>query len=168
MAPSQWITQHCHLIPPKGHVLDLACGNGRHTRYLLENGFRVTAVDKDLKGVRELERHPNCQLIEVDLELGRPWPFAETFDAIIVTNYLYRPGFENIVIHCKPNGVLICQTFMTGNEAYGKPSNPDFLLKENELKNAFTKDFETISFEQGYKDSPKPAVIQSYCGRRRE
>jgi SAM-dependent methyltransferase len=168
MAPSQWITQHSHLIAPQGHVLDLACGSGRHTRYLLENGYRVTAVDKDLSGARDLQRHPNCNLVETDLEQGNPWPFAEAFDAIVVTNYLYRPGFKNIAIHCKPNGVLVSQTFMSGNEAYGKPSNPNFLLKEYELQNAFIEDFETISFEQGYTDTPKPAVIQSYCGRRRQ
>ena len=168
MAPSKWITEHCHLIKPQGHVLDLACGNGRHTRYLLDKGFSVTALDKNLDGVRECQSHPNCQLVEADLEQGNPWPFSAPFDAIVVTNYLFRPGFKNIVIHCKPNGVLMCQTFMLGNEAYGKPSNPDFLLKEYELQNAFIEDFETISFEQGYTDTPKPAVIQSYCGRRRE
>lgn len=168
MLPSQWITEQHHLIKPQGHILDLACGNGRHTRYLLEKGYHVTAVDKNLHGVRGFEGHPSCQLIEADLESGSPWPITEKFDAIVVTNYLYRPGFENIIIHCKPNGVLMCQTFMLGNEAYGKPSNPAFLLKEHELQNAFIEDFETIRFEQGYTDTPKPAIIQSYCGRRRE
>lgn len=168
MAPSQWVTQHYHLIKPKGHLLDLACGNGRHTRYLLENGYNVTAVDKDINGVRDLEHHPNCQLVEADLETGQTWPFSEQFDAIVVANYLYRPGFKNIIIHCKPDGVLIYQTFMVGNESYGKPTSPDFLLKEYELQHAFTEDFETIRFVQGYQDKPKPAVIQSYCGRRRQ
>jgi SAM-dependent methyltransferase len=108
--------------------------------------------------------------LRADLE-GGPWPFAGAhFDAVIVANYLYRPLFEPLAAALRPEGVLLYETFMVGNERYGRPSNPDFLLRSNELLEAFSPRLQVVAFEQGYVARPKPALVQRLCavGARRE
>jgi SAM-dependent methyltransferase len=131
--PSPWIVRFAPLVPSGGNILDLACGGGRHGRLFLENGHPVTFLDRDLSGVADLRRHERADLLDADLENG-PWPLADRqFAGIIVTNYLWRPLKARIVAALAPHGLLIYETFMAGNERFGKPSNPDFLLQPDEL-----------------------------------
>ena len=104
--------------------------------------------------------------VRANLEDGSPWPFTgRRFCGIVVTNYLHRPLFPHLAASLAEGGVLIYETFMLGNEKYGRPSNPEFLLRPGELLEAF-KDLCVIAFEQGYAERPKPAVVQRVCVQR--
>ncbi len=142
-----------------GPVLDVASGSGRHAVFFAERGLEVVAVD------RERQMIPGAQFVQADLE-GGPWPFgARQFAAIVVTNYLHRPLFPQIEAALAEDGVLLYETFMVGNERFGRPSNPAFLLKAGELLQAFGR-LTPIAFEQGCVERPKPAMIQRLCARR--
>jgi SAM-dependent methyltransferase len=156
IAPSAWVERWAPLIP-QGKVLDLACGSGRHSRLLLARGLEVVAVD------REPFSLPGVRFVRADLEDGSPWPLAgERFQGIVVANYLHRPLFPQLERSLAPGGLLIYETFMLGNERYGKPSNPAFLLQPGELWQAFGG-LHVIAFEQGRVREPKPAMIQRLC-----
>jgi SAM-dependent methyltransferase len=158
-APSAWVTRWAPLIPP-GAVLDVASGSGRHARFLASLGYRVSAVDRDPQTI------PGVRFLRADLEDGSPWPLpGERFQGIVVTNYLHRPLFPVLADSLAPGGVLIYDTFMLGNERFGKPSNPAFLLRPGELWQAFGG-LHLIAFEQGYAAQPKPAMVQRLCAVR--
>jgi SAM-dependent methyltransferase len=162
--PVDWVAKYSPLISSEGLVLDLACGKGRITRFLLAEGFSVVALDKDVSGLGDISSTQNLEIVQADLETGTTFPLqGRRFSGIVVVNYLHRPLFTALTDALGKGGVLIYQTFMQGNEAYGRPSNPDFLLKENELKDAFGKDLNVIAFEQGFTEHPKPAMIQKIC-----
>jgi SAM-dependent methyltransferase len=162
--PSDWIVRFAPLFPAGGTVLDLAAGSGRHSRYLADRGYRVTTVDRD---VSRLTDEPRIDAVEADLEDGGPWPLgARRFDGIVVTNYLHRPLFPHLVAALADGGVLLYETFAVGNEAYGKPSNPDFLLKGGELLAAFSGDLRVVAYEAGYVERPAPAVLQRIAAVR--
>jgi SAM-dependent methyltransferase len=134
--PSPWVAAHLAPVASgcRATLLDVACGGGRHLRLAHKLGYRVIGIDRDLTGVASLETTPGMTLIAADLEDGRPWPLqSDTFDAVIVTNYLYRPRLPDIVAAVAPGGVLIYETFAAGQERHGRPSNPDFLLQPGEL-----------------------------------
>jgi SAM-dependent methyltransferase len=139
-------------------VLDLAAGSGRHTRLLLESGFAVCAVDRDISAVSPLGGI-GCETRQVDLETGGPWPLGTGYDGIVVTNYLHRPLLPAIAQALTSGGVLIYETFARGNERLGRPHNPDFLLRPGELLDAFAM-LTVIAFEQGEVSAPRPAAIQ--------
>ncbi|MEE2761617.1 MAG: SAM-dependent methyltransferase [Pseudomonadota bacterium] len=144
-------------IPEGGAVLDLAAGSGRHSRLLQEAGYRVTAADRDVSVLKGIT---GVSVIEIDLE-KEPWPFAEAgFAGIVVVNYLHRPLFGPIANALKNGGILIYQTFAVGNEHYGRPKNPDFLLKSGELLDAFTPALSVIAYEHGIVRRPNFSVIQ--------
>jgi SAM-dependent methyltransferase len=156
--PSEWVRRWADLVT-RGPVLDVACGSGRHAVYFEQRGLPVVAVD------REPQRIPAVQFVQADIENG-PWPFAgRRFAAILVTNYLHRPLFPVLADSLEDDGVLIYETFMTGNERFGRPSNPAFLLKPGELLAAFAA-LTPIAFEQGYVERPKPAMLQRLCARK--
>ena len=166
-SPEEWVKKHIHLIPEKSTVADIACGKGRHTRLLLRRGFFVVAFDKDVSGLRDIPPTPNLRVVEVDLEADNEClKHPKEFSAIIVVNYLHRPLFDNLIHALKPGGILIYQTFMVGNERYGRPHNTDYLLKENELSTRLEAEFRIIEFDQGYIEYPKPAVIQKICATK--
>ena len=146
------------LIRPGGRVLDLAAGGGRHTRLLLGCGYAVRAVDRDTTKLAALAG-PRCTVDILDLETGAPWPLGGRYDAIVVTNYLHRPLLPAIAEALAPGGVLIYETFALGNERFGRPRNPDFLLRLGELLEAFAA-LTVVAFEQGEVAKPYPAVIQ--------
>jgi SAM-dependent methyltransferase len=141
-------------------VLDVACGAGRHARLFLQRNLEVVAVDRDPQDI------PGARFLRADLEDGSPWPLAgERFQGIVVTNYLYRPLFPVLADSLAEGGVLIYETFMAGNERFGRPSNPAFLLRPGELLEAF-QGLAVKGFEEGEVTEPKPAMIQRLCAVR--
>ena len=163
LPPSAWVRRFAPLIPRDGKVLDLACGNGRHSRYLAALGHGVEAVDRDSEALAALAGERGIATRAADLEQG-PWPYAaQRFDGIVVTNYLYRPRLGDLLRTLMPGGVLIYETFMVGNEKFGKPSNPDFLLRPGELLDVVRPTLNVVAFEQGRIETPKPAVVQRIC-----
>lgn len=161
--PSPWVERHAGLICPKGEVLDLACGNGRNAQYLASLDKRVTAVDVDVSRVAALAAHDRIEIIEADLEQDA-WPLGERkFDAIVVVNYLYRPHFASLTQALRDGGVLIVDTFARGNEKFGRPRNPAFLLEPGELLAAFSPSLTIVAYEFGVVNEPAPAVRQRLC-----
>jgi len=129
-------------------VLDVACGNGRHLRLAIELGYAATGIDRDLAGVGDLRGMASVRLIAADLESGDPFPTGrERFSGVIVTNYLWRPILPVIVAATADDGLLIYETFALGNERFGRPSNPDFLLRPGELLDAVAQKLVPIAFE---------------------
>ncbi len=149
--PSAWVQRWTHLIRPNGRVLDVACGAGRHMRWLAAQGHPVTGVDRNEDALALAA--PAGQTVLADIENG-PWPFVgQTFDAVVVTNYLWRPLFSAMVQSLTEGGVLIYQTFAAGNETVGKPSRPDFLLQPGELLRV-TQGLRAVAFEEGFEAAP--------------
>jgi SAM-dependent methyltransferase len=151
------------LARPGGSALDLAAGGGRHTRLLLGYGMLVTAVDRDPD-----QQSDAAGLIKIkaDLEVGHPWPLAgQRFDLIIVTNYLYRPILPDLIGTLAPSGLLLYETFALGNERFGQPSNPDFLLRPGELRQAVAGRLEIIEFEEIELGPPRRAMVQRIAAR---
>jgi SAM-dependent methyltransferase len=166
--PSPWVERFLPLIAAGGPVLDLACGNGRHSLLLAERGYRVEAVDRDAVALAGIAaREPRVTVRSADLE-GGPWPYhGSAFDGIVVTNYLYRPLLPMLLNALEVNGVLIYETFMVGNERFGKPSNPAFLLRQGELLDVVRRRLTVVAFEQGEVELPRPAMVQRLCATRR-
>ncbi len=157
--PSPWVRRFAPLIPKTGQVLDLACGAGRHLRLLLEFGHRVVAIDKDTSRIADLEA--SCEVIEADLEAPGPDPLAgRRFSGIIVTNYLHRPILAKLPDALEDAGVLIYETFADGNQRFGKPRNPDHLLKAGELLDAVRGQLRVIAYEDLIVTEPRPAAVQ--------
>jgi len=152
-APSEWVRRFLPLLRPGGRVLDLACGSGRHLGLLTGAGFAVTGVDRDAAAVQAWQGR--AEIIVADLEAG-PWPLAaRRFDGIVVTNYLWRPLLPRIAEALADGGVLIYETFAQGHEAFGRPSNPAFLLAPGELLSAFAG-LRVVAFEDGLEQRPAP------------
>jgi SAM-dependent methyltransferase len=167
--PSVWVQRYAPLVPG-GEVLDLACGSGRHSRYMQALGHFVVAVDRDPQALAAAAGD-GIVTSEIDLEgEGAAWPFGPArFAGIVVTNYLHRPLIIDMLGSLAPNGVLIYETFADGNAAFGKPSNPDFLLKSGELLDiARQNGLRVIAFEDGVVNTPKPAMVQRICAVKEE
>ena len=157
--PSPWVVRFAPLIAPGGVVLDVACGSGRHARWLEARGHRVTGVDRDAAA---LAVGGATETVVADLE-GAPWPLvARRFAAVIVINYLHRPLFPALLASLAPGGVLIYETFAVGNERFGKPSNPAFLLEPGELLER-CGGLDVVAYEDGLVDDPAPASRQRIC-----
>jgi SAM-dependent methyltransferase len=166
-SPSAWVRRHAALIPsvPGGaRVLDLACGSGRHVRWLARLGHRVTAVDRDAAAVEPLRTL--AEVIVADVENG-PWPLdGRDFDAVVVTHYLWRALLPRLVASVAPGGVLIYETFAQGHAAFGRPSRPDFLLQPGELLDAVRPaGLRVIAYEDGFLDGP-PRLVQRIAAVR--
>lgn len=165
-APSAFVARFTHLIRPGGAVLDLACGAGRHTRFLLGVGHRVVAVDRDVSGVVDLRGVPGVEVLEVDLESG-PWPLAgRTFDGVVVTNYLWRPRFTELLAAVGERGALLYETFAIGNERFGRPQSPDHLLRPGELLDRVAGQLTVVAYEHGVVSVPRAAVVQRLAAVR--
>jgi SAM-dependent methyltransferase len=158
-SPSDWVVRWAPEVK-RGPVLDVACGGGRHAVLFRDRGFDVVAVDREPVSLEKVT------FVTADLEGGHPWPFSgQRFGAIVVANYLHRPLFPHLLGSLEEGGVLIYDTFMAGNERFGRPSNPAFLLHPGELLQAF-RELEVLGFEQGEVAGPKPAMKQRLCARR--
>ena len=146
-APSAWVRRFAPLVRPAGSVLDVACGSGRHVRWLAQSGFAVTGVDRDAQALAPLQGL--AEIVLADLEAS-PWPFAgRRFDGIVVTNYLWRPLWPVLRGALAAGGVLIYETFAHGQHLIGKPSRPEFLLQAGELLRAF-EGLRVVAFEDGF------------------
>jgi SAM-dependent methyltransferase len=153
----------CARLAPGSQVLDLACGSGRHSRALAALGHLVDAVDIDASCGDALAGAAGVRFRALDLE-GRPWPFeSEQFDAIVVANYLYRPTLPLLAGALRDGGLLVYETFAAGNEQFGRPSNPAFLLAPFELAACFSPLLHVLAFEDGVRERPVPARVQRLC-----
>ncbi len=162
--PSEWVTRFATLIAPGGEVLDLASGQGRHTKFLLKSGFKVTSLDTNISGLENIADKSRLEIVEADLEKCESWPLGRRrFSGLIVTNYLHRPLFPHIIASLEENGVLIYETFAMGNQNFGKPSNPKFLLKPGELLTELFGKLKIIAYEEGLNQTPKKSVKQRIC-----
>lgn len=163
MTPSSWVATWAGLVSPEAIVLDLAAGKGRHTEFFGARGHRVTALDRD---VSALTPSDTIEVIQADLEDGSPWPLADRrFGAIVVTNYLHRPLFPLLFDSLQPGGILLYETFMEGNERFGKPDRPDFLLKDGELLELVRGRFSVTAYEARMISQPKMAMVQRIAAR---
>lgn len=159
--PSPWLQRWAHLLPAAGRVLDVACGGGRHLRWLAGRGFTLTGIDRDaaaLASLADLAATGAVELISADIENG-PWPCpGRQFDTVLVTNYLWRALWPQLLAAIAPGGVLVYETFAAGNETVGKPSRPDFLLQPGELLTRCTG-LRIVAYEDGFLQAP-PRFVQ--------
>lgn len=163
---SAWVARFLPLVPAGGRILDVAAGGGRHTRLARASGHAVTAVDIDVSSLADLHADPGVEIVTADLE-GAPWPFGgRAFAGVIATNYLHRPLLPLLVAAVAEGGSLIYETFAEGNEVFGKPSNPNFLLKQGELLEAVRGVLTVVAYEHGTIETPRPAVIQRIAAVR--
>jgi SAM-dependent methyltransferase len=161
--PLPWIVQWAGLVAPRATVLDLAAGRGRHALFFAERGHKVVAVDRD---VSRLPVHADIEPLAADLEDGSPWPLpSRQFGAAVVTNYLHRPLMPALLDTIAPGGVLLYQTFMVGNERFGKPSRPEFLLQDGELLELVRGTFSVTAYEARLVSDPM-AMVQRIAARR--
>ncbi|MFD1710941.1 class I SAM-dependent methyltransferase [Ottowia sp. GY511] len=153
-APSPWVRRFAPLIAPGASVLDVACGHGRHLRWLAEQGFRLTGVDRDAEAIAALQGLG--EVLQADIESGS-WPLpGRRFGAVVVTHYLWRPLMPTMLDSVAEGGVLIYETFAAGNATVGKPSRPDFLLQPGELLRWCGRpDWRVIAYEDGFVDAPE-------------
>jgi SAM-dependent methyltransferase len=162
--PSPWVVRFADLVSSGGDVLDVACGSGRHTRLFLERGHQVVAIDRDLSGIADLAEHPRLETLEADLEEGGPFVLSgRPFAGVVVANYLHRPLLPSLVAAVDADGVFIYETFSAGNERFGRPRNPDFLLRPGELLDAVRGRLRVIAYEDVVVDRPSPAATQRVC-----
>lgn len=159
--PSAWVARFAPMVPAGGTVLDVACGAGRHARMFRDRGHPVVVLDRDVVKVSDMAVDPEVEIVARDLESGRPWPLeGRTFAGVVVVNYLHRPLFPALVRSVAPGGVLIYETFAAGNERFGRPRNPDFLLHREELLIAVRPELQVVAFEDLEEQAPRHAVKQ--------
>lgn len=164
--PSAWVERWAPMIAPGGRILDVAAGGGRHARWFAQRGHPVDALDRDAGALARLEGVAGVTPICADLE-NEPWPCGPgAYAGVVVTNYLHRPLFAHLVAALAPGGVLIYETFAAGNERYGRPSNPAFLLKPGELLEAVRGRLRVVAYEDLLTEAPRPALVQRICAVR--
>ena len=166
LAPSDWVRRWGSLVPFGGTVLDVACGHGRHVRWFAALGHQVTGLDRAEDALAGLIGVAETVLADIE---NSPWPMLEAgqprqFDAVVVTNYLWRPLLQTLADSVAPGGLLIYETFASGNQTVGRPSNPDFLLRPGELLTQFA-DWRVIAFEDGFLPQPE-RFVQRLCAAR--
>ena len=165
--PSFWVKRFAKQIPTHATALDLACGSGRNGRWLMARGLHVTFLDRDVSAIADLAPAADAEIIKADLETGGPFPIlGRQYDCVVVTNYLWRDILDDICEAVTPRGWLIYETFGVGNEVFGRPHNPDFLLRPGELAETVRDSFRIIGYEHGQREIPSPAVIQRLAAIR--
>ena len=163
---SPWVARWSHLLAPNSSVLDVACGAGRHMKWFSDLGHHTTGIDRSPEALAEAAAYGT--VVVADIENG-PWPLIneqkpQQFQALVVTNYLWRPLFPVMADSLAPGGFLIYETFSCGHETVGKPSRPDFLLKTGELLSCFSG-LRTIAFEEGFL-ADTPRFVQRIVAQR--
>jgi SAM-dependent methyltransferase len=169
LEPSAWVRRFAPLVPAGSRVLDVAAGRGRHARYFAQRGAQVLAVDRDAAALAALDAVAGVETRVVDLEAGgSPFP-GQVFDAIVVVNYLHRALLPHLLDALAPDALLLYETFAVGNERFGRPSNPSFLLRDGELLEYVRGRLTVVAFEQGRSDDGRIAVVQRLAavGRQR-
>jgi SAM-dependent methyltransferase len=162
--PSDWVLRWAGLVSPGSVVLDLAGGMGRHSRFFAQRGCQVTLVDISPIAVATADNMKGVTALQADLE-NAPWPFAPAqFDAIVVTNYLWRALFSQILGTLKPGGILIYETFARGQETIGRPSRAEFLLERGELLRVCDA-MQIIAYEDLRLNAPD-RFVQRICARK--
>ena len=166
MNPSDWIVRWSHLLKPASTVLDVACGSGRHLQWFTDHGHSVSGIDRNIDQARQ--RLPDAELVSIDME-NNPWPLAvdgraRTFGAVIVTNYLWRPLMPQVLASVAPGGVLLYETFASGNEKLGRPARGDFLLQPGELLRTCSG-LQVVAYENGFLENP-PRFVQRIAAVR--
>ena len=169
--PSNWIMQQAQYWPDGAIILDFAAGSGRHCCALdhaFSGRFSFLAIDRDHAALAALKvRCPQIKIYQFDLEDANIWGFADGgFDIVIVANYLYRPRLDDLFGLVRQGGYLAYETFAAGNEAFGRPTNPDFLLQDGELAARLPDDFTILDYFHGTINQPKPAIIQRLAAKR--
>ena len=168
--PSSWVKRWAHLLPPSldemgntsADVLDLACGHGRHMHFLSGLGHKVLGVDRNDEALKTASQWGETLLADIE---NAAWPLGgRRFKAVVVTNYLWRELFPKILNSLAEGGVLIYETFSQGNEAFGKPSRPEFLLQPGELLDR-CKDLRVVAFEEGFMPAPDRMVQRAVAIR---
>jgi SAM-dependent methyltransferase len=166
VTPSPWVVRFAPLVRAGGAVLDVAAGAGRHTRLFRDRGHPVTAVDRDVRALRDTAAAPGVTVVAADLEDGGPTPWhGQRFAAVVVTRYLHRPLLPAIVAAVEPGGLLVYETFARGHEAYGRPTNPDYLLQPGELLDTVRGRLRVLAYEDLVVAEPDPAAVQRLCAR---
>ena len=174
---SPWIQRWSHLLKPRCSVLDVACGQGRHSQWFAARGHAVCAIDRTPP-----VHNPDparIRYLAADIE-NQPWPLTHAaapalrldhaanqadhraatvaqFGAVIVTNYLWRPLFPTLLASLEPGGVLLYETFAEGNAFFGRPTRPDFLLRPGELLRQCNT-LHIVAYEHGVTQSPQKMV----------
>lgn len=161
---SPWVARFADLIPPGGDVVDVAAGEGRHTRYLADRGHHVLAVDRDTSALADLQARDDVEVVDADLEVA-PWPFAaRRFAGVVVTNYLHRPLLPTLLAALAPGGTLLYETYAVGQERLGRPTNPDHLLRPGELLDMVAGELRVVAYEDVL--LPRPARVQRIAASR--
>jgi hypothetical protein len=164
--PSDWLLRWQHLLEPGHSAIDVACGAGRHVRWLSGHGLKVTAVDRDAAALSSLTLLNNVTTLCADLE-GSAWPLpGRQFDLVLVTHYLWRPLLGTLIDAVAPGGLLIYETFASGQETVGRPSRPDFLLRPGELLSLTQARFHVLGYEDGWSADEPMRRVQRVCARR--
>jgi hypothetical protein len=162
---SPWLQRWIGLVHKGARMIDVAAGRGRNVGPLLARGARVLAVDRDADALAEIDPRAECRLL--DLENG-PWCLpAASFDGVVVCNYLFRPRLALLAGMLAPGGLLLYETFAHGNARFGRPSNPDFLLRPGELLAlAARAGLHVLGYEDGVVEEPRAACVQRICAAR--
>ena len=162
MTPSPWVERWAPLIAAGGSVLDVAAGSGRHALWLAGRGHAVTAIDRDAEALASIG--DGVETLVADLE-GAVWPLpGRRFDAVVVTNYLWRPLWPCLHEALAPGGVLVVETFAAGNESVGRPRNPEYLLARGELL-SLAEGLRIVAYEDGFLDAPARFVQRLVAAR---
>ena len=167
LKPSSWVKKVIENIEPGGSLIDIACGKGRHSVYLSQK-FYVYAVDINNDHLNKLNSFHNLETVYQDLESDEEWKFSKReFNIVLVTNYLFREKILDLFKLVKLNGYIIYETFAIGNEKFGKPTNPKYLLKSEELLKIKPKNFETVEFfEDIIIENSKKSKVQRLLAKR--
>ena len=156
--PSAWVVRWADSIAPGGRVLDVASGSGRHARWFAARGHPVDAVDRDAEALSTLRGVAGVRTFCADIE-NAAWPCERgCYAGVVVANYLHRPLFPELLAALAPGGALIYETFARGQERYGRPSNPAFLLKPGELLEVVRGRLRVIAYEDLEVIIPSPSA----------
>ena len=166
--PIALVTKYAELAPGK-RALDIACGNGRHSRWLAEQGFEVDALDISRVAIERLEGIERIHAKEVDFDTYT-LP-SESYDLIVKAYFLQRRLFGQMIDALKPGGIIILETFLHHPDNERDPSNPAFRLNEGELEAAFDDRCELLHIREywdtdymGYKTMKAAMVARKKSG----